>query len=318
MAEYKDDFTKRENMKRAVVTGASSMIGSNLIRILLEQGMEVTAVVRPGSKKLVNVPESENLTLAFCDVASLSELPQKVSKSHDAWFHFAWTNTYGEARNDIGAQEKNIQYTLDAVKAAHEMGCEVFVGAGSQAEFGRCEGKLSDEMPKNPETAYGIAKYSAGKLSKLLCEQLGMRHVWGRILSTYGPGDNSYTMVMSAIINMLKGEHMAFTKGEQMWDYIYAGDCANAFYLMGLKGVHGRTYTVGSGQGRMLKDYILDIRDVVNPELEVGIGERDYNPGQVMYLVADISQLQEDTGFKPEMDFKEGIKRTCEYYQNIN
>ena len=57
------------------------------------------------------------------------------------------------------------------------------------------------------------------------------------------------------------------------------------------------------------------IRDVVNPSLEIGIGERDYYPNQVMRLTADISELTEDTGFVPEIDFAEGIRRTMEWYK---
>ena len=67
---------------------------------------------------------------------------------------------------------------------------KAFVGAGSQAEFGIANAKLSDELPKDPKTGFGIAKLAACRLSQLECANLGIRHVWGRILSCYGPGDN--------------------------------------------------------------------------------------------------------------------------------
>ena len=67
----------------------------------------------------------------------------------------------------------------------------------------------------------------------------------------------------------------------------------------------------------MLREYITDIRDVVNPDLEIGIGEREYYPNQVMRLTADISELTADTGFQPEVDFKEGIRRTMEWYKGV-
>ena len=70
---------------------------------------------------------------------------------------------------------------------------------------------------------------------------------------------------------------------------------------------------IGSGTNKLLKDYIYAIRDAINPELEVGIGERDYNPDQVMHLVADISDLVNDTGYKPTTPFEEGIKQTVEW-----
>lgn len=303
-------------MKKVIVTGATGMIGASMIEQMLEDGIEVTAVVRPNSAKMRNIVNHEQLSLVECDINNLSLLTTKLSHNYDTFYHFAWDGTYGDSRDNAILQESNIRNTLLAVETAHTLGCQVFVGAGSQAEFGFVEGELSDKVPKNPITGYGIAKYTAGRLSAVLCAQLGMRQSWGRIVSTYGPRDNAFTMVMSSVIGMLNGERIAFTKGDQIWDYVYGGDCSKAFYLIGEYGKHGKAYTIGSGQSRPLREFIADIRDVVNPELEIGIGERDYYPNQVMKLTADISELKEDTGFEPTVSFKEGIQRTIKWYQN--
>ena len=111
---------------------------------------------------------------------------------------------------------------------------------------------------------------------------------------------------------------MSFTKGDQVWDYVYGGDCSRAFYLIGKYGKHGKAYTIGFGKSKLLREYIEEIRDIVNPTLEIGIGEREYYPNQVMKLTADISELTEDTGFVPQVDFAEGIRRTLELYRSTN
>ncbi len=302
-------------MKKVIVTGATGMVGASMIEQMAADNIQVTAIIRPNSKKRKNLIEHPNVKVVECDINQLLSLKESLDKDYDTFYHFAWDGTYGESRNDAVLQEQNVRNTLEAVELAHSSGCKVFVGAGSQAEFGFVEGELSDKVPKNPVTGYGIAKYTAGKLSAVMCERLGMRQSWGRIVSTYGPRDNSYTMVMSSIIGMLNGERMSFTKGEQVWDYVYGEDCSRAFYLIGKYGRHGKAYTIGSGKSRLLKEYIAAIRDVVNPELEIGLGERDYYPNQVMQLTADISELTADTGFLPEIDFEEGIRRTAEWYK---
>ena len=302
-------------MKNVIVTGATGMIGASMIEQMVKDDLKVTAIVRPNSAKRKNLIEHENINVVECDIESLSALREVLKAEYDTFYHFAWDGTYGDSRNDTMLQERNVRNTLEAVELAHTLNCTVFVGAGSQAEFGLVEGELSDQIPKNPVTGYGIAKYAAGKLSAIMCEGYGMRQSWGRIVSTYGPRDNSYTMVMSSIIGMLKGERMSFTKGDQIWDYVYGGDCSRAFYLIGKYGKHGKAYTIGSGKSRPLKEYITAIRDTVAPSLEIGIGERDYYPNQVMKLTADISDLTADTGFEPEVSFEEGIKRTIEWYQ---
>ncbi|RHS87553.1 NAD(P)-dependent oxidoreductase [Clostridium sp. AM42-36] len=305
-------------MKKVIVTGATGMIGASMIQQMLADGIQVTAVCRPNSKKRKNLMNHNLLDIFECDINDLSKLSEQLPHDYDTFYHFAWDGTYGASRDDVMLQEANVKNTLIAVETAHDLGCSVFVGAGSQAEFGYVNGELSDDIPKNPITGYGIAKLTAGKLSALLCEQYGIRQSWGRIVSTYGPGDNSYTMVMSSIIGMLKGERLSFTKGDQIWDYVYGGDCSKAFYLIGKSGKHGKAYTIGSGKSRPLRDYIMDIRDVINPKLEIGIGEREYYPNQVMHLTADIHELTEDTGFVPSVDFKEGIRKTIEWYEGVN
>ena len=69
----------------------------------------------------------------------------------------------------------------------------------------------------------------------------------------------------------------------------------------------------GSGKTKQLKEYIEAIRDTVNPELEIGIGDIPYAEKQVMYLCADISSLTDDTGFVPQYSFEDGIKETVDW-----
>jgi len=103
--------------------------------------------------------------------------------------------------------------------------------------------------------------------------------------------------------------------GEQIWDYLYSKDAANALYLLGLLGIGGRTYCLGSGIGVPLRKYIETIRDEINPGHAIGFGDIPYNEKQVMYLKADIESLQKDTGFFPEYSFDRGIRETIRWYK---
>ena len=302
-------------MKRVIMTGATGMIASAVIRKCIQEKVQVIAIVRPNSKKKHNLPKSEYLTFYESDISELAQLKGKIKEKCDVFYHFAWDGTYGSSRDDAYLQMNNVKYTLEAVDLAHELGCTTFIGAGSQAEYGKAEGKLSDTTPVNPLTGYGIAKYTAGKLSRLHAEQLGMTHIWTRILSVYGPGDNDFTMVMSSIKKMLLGEHAAFTKGEQHWDYIHCDDAANAFFLLGKSGKHGSVYPIGSGTTKFLHEYITIMRDCISKDIEIGLGEVPYQPNQVMELCADITKLTADTGFTPQISFEDGIKETIEWFK---
>lgn len=304
-------------MKRAVITGPTGAIGTALTEYLESRNVEVIAVVRPGSKRADRIKESRLVSRVECDISKLKELPDLIEGGADIFYHFAWEGTFGDSRNDMYLQNKNVKYALDAVEAAAALGCKKFIGAGSQAEYGRFEGKLNDKVPAFPENGYGIAKLCAGQMTGILAQQKGIEHIWTRILSIYGPYDGDNTMVTSTIRKLLAGETPACTKGEQMWDYLYSKDAAKAMYLLGLKGVSGRTYCIGSGNTAHLRDYIDCIKAAVNPDAKVDYGAVPYSDRQVMYLCADIEALKNDTGFTPDYTFEQGIKETVDWNREI-
>ena len=219
----------------------------------------------------------------------------------------SWTST------DTDSQSLNIRYALSAVKLASFFGCKTFIGAGSQAEYGRVEGALKPDTPAFPENGYGIAKLCAGQLTRILCGQLDIKHIWTRILSVYGPYDGEKSMVISSLRKMINGEKALFTKGEQEWDYLFSEDAAKAMYLIAQKGIGNKTYIIGSGKTRRLMDYINVMDQKVNPTVHPVLGAVPYADKQVMYLCADISELTEDTGFVPAVEFEQGIEKTIQY-----
>ena len=300
-------------MQRAIITGATGAIGTALINELISNNVEVLVFCREASKRNDRIPVHKLVTKKYCSLNELSSVVNDTGKSYDVFYHFAWQGTTGSARNDMYLQNMNVKFALDAVEAAKRFGCHTFIGAGSQAEYGRVEGTLKPTTPAFPEMGYGIAKLCAGQMTREHAHQLGMKHIWVRILSVYGPNDGAQSMVMSTINKLKAGEIPQFTKGEQLWDYLYSGDAARAFYLLGEKGIDGKTYVLGSGKAKPLAEYIDEIRCVVNPDSEMQLGAIPYAFKQVMYLQADITQLKEDTGFEPQTEFRSGIENILKW-----
>ena len=289
------------------------MIGVALIEECLRHDIEIYAVVRSSSGKAGRLPLSDKIHLTDCSLEDLSDLPGRIPGGCDTFYHIAWGNT-GEARNkSTELQSRNIFYTLQAVRAAAELGCRRFIGAGSQAEYGPMDvEKISPNSPVNPSTPYGASKLAAGHLAGMLCRELGMECIWPRIFSVYGKYEKETTMVASGLRKMLAGEPTEFTPAMQRWDYLYSRDAGRAFYLIGEKGKGGSVYCVGSGQARPLKEYIEEMAALTGAG-KPGIGAKPYPPGAVMNLCADIGTLTGDTGFIPEYTFEQGIRETIEW-----
>lgn len=300
-------------MKKVIITGPTGAVGVSLIQELLNYNYEITAVCRKKSKRISSIPVNNNVKIIECDQSEILSLKYILDNNYDVFYHFSWDGTYGITRQNIPLQLDNIKATIDAVELAKSLNCKVFVGAGSQSEFGHIDGALHPFMACNPDNGYGIAKLAAGQLSRILCQQYGIRHEWCRIISLYGPYDGAHTLIMSTILKLLKKEELKFTKGDQVWDYIYNKDAAKAFRLVAEKGKDGSIYCFGSGKTRLLRNYITVIRDLINMDATLNFGAIDYYPNQVMHLEPDISNLIEDTGFSPVYSFENGIKETIEW-----
>lgn len=321
-------------MKKVVITGATGAIGRALILVCIEAGYEVLAVVHKTSKRTGDLQLIKHCRLLYLDLTEYDYAMDEMIKlgialdNYVYFFHLAWMAPFGEGRNDFELQLKNVKASLAAVRLAKALGCSVFVGAGSQAEYGRVTGKLSPETPTFPETGYGVAKLCAGQMTRLACEQINrkdfdrknvyttddkakeitLRHIWARILSVYGPHDGVQSLISVAIDDMINNRETSFTLCEQIWDYVYSEDAARAMLLMAQKGRHGSVYVIGSGESHPLKEYIIKIAELTNYKKKIGFGRRPYNNKQVMYLQADIDELKV-LGFEPRISFEDGIKK---------
>ncbi len=324
-----------DKIRKAVITGATSSLGTAMISECIDNNIEVLALANRGSKNLGRIPKSDKVRIVECSVDEFGsdELLETIknvdpSGSFDVFVNFAWTSTAGDnARNMLGQQAMNVRYSLDAVDLAEKLGCKVFIGAGSQAEYGRTEEDLTEETVCRPETAYGMAKLCAGQMTRLACRQKGIKHIWPRILSGYGPNCQPQTIINYTITELINGRSPELTACEQIWDFIYTGDVAKALLLLAEKGKDGEVYVIGSGKSRTLKEYMEDIRMVIsevpgNTGLtkvpDISFGAKPYTESIVMHLSCDISKLKNDTGFVPETDFETGIRKTIDYVKGLN
>lgn len=281
------------------------MLGVATIEECLKYNIEILAIVHRNSKNLHRLPKSDKLRIIEANLDELNDVEANIDNA-DIFYHFGWAATSHEGRTNFDIQESNIRYTLDAVRLANKFGCKKFIFAGSQAEYGLSNKPLNRHTAIQPFTAYGVSKFAAGKLSEMLCNSLGITFVWSKILSVYGINDGSNTLISYIIDCYRKNIQPVLTPCEQIWDYIYSDDIAKAFRLLGEKSTQG-IYCIGSGIGKPLKYYVKIIYDLMQPNVPLTFGGKNYSENQVMYLQADISDLERDTGFKVEIPFEKGI-----------
>lgn len=288
-------------IKSIIVTGAAGFTGYSLTKALSEHGYKVYAVVRPGSDHNKMLKGIKNVILIELDLNDIMRLPEYVASSPESMIHLVWH----AKRYELDSQYINIKWTLDALDVAVELGCKRFFCAGSQAEYGATKEIQMEDMMPNPFCAYGAAKVSACYLSRYRAEERGIEWVWGRIFSLYGIHEPDGRMLPGLVRALRNNEPVNLSSCYQNWDYLYVQDAAEAIIALLEKGKDGEIYNIANGSYRPLRNYVEEAKNVLNSESELFYGE---DPKPFVSLQPSIEKISNDTGWKPEITFPDGIK----------
>ena len=305
-------------MKKAIVTGANGFVGTALCRALSRAGIQVIAVIRNEEENGSAIRNLENLRIVYCDLKDFASLSTLIpDRDAQVLYHLAWVGTAGPLRGSAEAQMNNIRFACDTMRACRELNCPRFVFASSIMEY-EIAALMATERKPGINTLYCSAKAAANAMLRTLAADAGVDYIRAVISNIYGPGEMSPRLVNTSLRRLLKGEHCAFSAGEQMYDFIYIDDAAAAFVAIGEKGVSDRTYYIGSPQPRPLKSFLLEMRNQVDPDLAIGLGELPFQGVSLTYREFDTDAVRRDTGFVPEISFAEGIRRTVEWIREGN
>lgn len=302
-------------MKNVIISGAAGFIGNAVIRQLIAQGVSTIAVVKPDSAKSQEAFRLNGLNIPIieCDLKEIEKLPKLINgRNYDAFYQFAWDGLSKEALLNYKTQIDNIVWTMKSIEAAAELNCKKYIGAGSytQMELLYQKGRFfTDDRHKY----YRAAQMACEIMGRAVAKEKGIQFIWPIIINVYGEGETAPRLVNNMIRNLLAGKHQAFSPGNQMYDFLHVEDAAKAFCLIGEYGKEESQYILGSGMAKPLKDYLEIIRDIVAPEMQLGLGELEFHGLEMTDVMLDIYSLVRDTGFTPAVTFEAGIRRTLEW-----
>lgn len=303
-------------MKKVIVTGANGFVGSAFVKELLSHGIQVIAVDRDGCH--FNLPQREGLTSCSCELSEISSLYRnKSTEGADTFFHFAWAGSAGAARADTVLQLQNAQWTIDSIRAAKNIGCQRFVCAGSIMEHETIAAAFAQENRPGMGYIYGSGKLVAHTMCKSIAAEIGIDLIWTKITNAYGAGELSPRFVNTTIRKILHDEPLQFTSGTQNYDFVYISDVARAFYLIGEFGKPFCDYLIGSSCARPLREFILEMKYSIAPNKDFIFGDIPYTGINLPLSDFDCSRTEQDTGFRAEVSFSEGVKKTMEWLKQM-
>lgn len=300
-------------MNRVVITGGTGFIGKRLTIEMLNSNHVVILLVR--DKKRCDFEPNENLKVIEYYSEEFEEL-KAGNADIDVFYHLAWEGVAPEKKNNRAIQIGNIDFAMEMLEFADEIKAKRFIATGTVAEYAFCEDVMDVYAKQTPNDLYGASKTAAHYMLETWARTIKMPFNWIVIPSTFGEGRRDNNILTYTIKTLLAGEKPSYGYLTQMWDFLYVGEVVRALRLIGEKGQAGKIYAIGSGVYKPLREYVEAIRDIINPELELGIGEKPALSDKAFSSCVSISELTRDTGFVPQISFEEGIRKTIAYFEN--
>jgi nucleoside-diphosphate-sugar epimerase len=305
-----------------LITGIGGFIGSSLARALLARGEQVRGVDNFSTGKRENISDIlDRIDFREADILDLDAM-HKACAGVDFVLHEAAIPSVPKSVLDpLGSNRANLDGTVNVLVAARDAKVKRVVYAASSSAYGETPTlpKL-ESMKPDPISPYAVAKLASEHylISFYRCYQL--ETVSLRYFNIFGPRQDPsspYSGVLAKFITvMLRGEQPAiYGDGEQSRDFTYIDNAVEANLLAcaaPAAQTAGQVFNVATGRRVTLNETFKLLQGLTaysgQPRYEAERG------GDIKHSLADISKAESALGYKPKVDFEEGLRRTVEWY----
>ena len=305
-----------------LVTGGAGFIGSNLARKLAADGINVRVLDDFSTGKRENIAGIEGLEVIEGSLLD-SDCVKKALEGAEYVLHQAAIPSVPRSIADpLKSNEANVTGTLNLLEAARASGVKRFVFAASSSAYGDTEVLPKVEnMPPDPLSPYAVGKYTGELYARVFASIYKLPTVSLRYFNIFGPYQDpasEYAAVIPKFIQlMLKGESpVIYGDGEQSRDFTYIDNAVEANLLACRSGKvgAGEVINVACGERYSLNDLVQILNEIMGTGIEPLYSEA--RPGDVKHSLADITRARELLGYKAGVDFREGLKRTVEWFSS--
>jgi UDP-glucose 4-epimerase len=307
-----------------LVTGVAGFIGSSIARALLKRGDHVRGVDNFATGKRENI--SEILGQIDFREADLLDAPamQKACQGVECLFHQAAIPSVPKSVLDpAGNNQANVDGTVNLLIAARDAKVRRVVYAASSSAYGDTPTlPKHEDMPPDPISPYAVAKLASEYYMVSFYRCYGLETVSLRYFNVFGPRQDPsspYSGVLAKFITqMLRGEQpTAFGDGSQSRDFTYIDNVVEANLLAATApapSAAGRMFNIATGNRMDLNQTFAILKKLIGYSGSLKYAEE--REGDIKHSLADISRAERDLGYKPKVNFEEGLRRTVEWYRD--
>jgi len=306
-----------------LITGVAGFIGSSLARAALAQGEQIRGIDNFSTGRRENIAEIlGQIDFREAELLNLDVL-NDACQGVDYIFHEAAIPSVPKSVLDpLGSNRANVDGTVRLLVAAKDAKVKRVVYAASSSAYGDTPTLPKHEgMPPNPISPYAVAKLASEYYMTSFYRCYGLETVCLRYFNIFGPRQDPsspYSGVLAKFITqMLNGEQPTiFGDGKQSRDFTYIDNAVEANLLAAkapASQVAGLVFNIATGERFDLNQSFQLLKNIIDYKGEVKYGPE--RAGDVKHSLADLSRAEKHLGYKPKVNFEEGLRRTVEWYR---
>lgn len=312
------------------MTGAYGLLGSWLVRALVERGDRVTVLRRdwtPRSALLLDGVE-EAVEVVHGDLNEPGLIARALAEHEiDTVFHLAAQTIVGTAnRSPVSTFESNIRGTWTLLEACRLHGAERVVVAASDKAYGASDRlPYREDHPLDPRHPYDVSKAATDMIARSYWHTYGLPVAVTRFANLYGGGDlNRSRLIPEAVTAVLAGRAPVIrSDGSPERDFLYVEDAVDAYLRIAealddpdpARGARGEAFNAGGGRPYAVRDVVARICALADADVEPDIRGSGTPAGEIDRQWVDATKLRERTGWEPRVSLDEGLRQTLAWYR---
>ena len=309
-------------MRKLLITGGAGFIGSEFVRQGIKRGYTIAVVDKLSyAGDIARLKEVErNITFHKLDVTDRKSLEDVFKKEKpDAVVHWAAESHVDRSIADASPfLDTNIKGTQILLDISIKHGINKFINISTDEVYGDLgeDGQFFETTPLNPSSPYSVSKAAADMFGRAYHRTYGLPVITVRPSNNYGPWQYPEKLIPVIIMKALNNEKVpVYAKGENVREWLFVSDCAEAVFEILEKGQTGEIYNVGSGEEKRNIEVVKTILQILDKPEDLIEFVKD-RPGHDFRYSLNSHKINEQIGWKIKVHFPEGIKKTVTWYRD--
>ncbi len=305
---------------KVLVTGGAGFIGSEFVRKAVRLGYEVSVVdALTYAGDLERLREVEGRYRFYkVDISDREALEEVfVKEKPQVVVHFAAESHVD--RSILYPQvfvKTNVEGTLNLLDLSRVYSVERFINVSTDEVYGELgeEGRFNEDSPLKPNSPYSVSKAAQDMLGRAYFRTYGLPVITVRPSNNYGPWQYPEKLIPVVIYKALKDSPIpVYGTGNNVREWLYVSDCAEAILMVMEKGVPGEVYNIASGIEKRNIEVVRLILDLLGKSYDLIEFVQD-RPGHDYRYAMSADKIEKELGWRAKTNFEEGLKLTVEWY----